>query len=252
MPDLHDFIQLYESSTCPSNYTAQVCRVVETQEVAATLHLVDDFDEQFLLEQLLDEVKPRYRVGSEAMHYLFKTPFRYPPLKYGSRFGSRQLASFFYAGETLVPTLGEVAYYRFVFLSHMQQAYGSSIKSQHLSFKLKVSTTLCADLTHTDFAPMVKALTNPSSYHVSQAIGQWLRSEQGINLIRYPSARIEGAINVAIAQPQVISSKQPLNQLNWWCLTQPDKVSFNQAGQGQPLNFYRDDFLVNGSLPLPA
>jgi len=49
-----------------------------------------------------------------------------------------------------------------------------------------------------------------------------------------------------------VVSKQPLNQQNWWCLTQHDKVSFNQAGQGKPLSFYRDDFLVDGSLPLPA
>ncbi|NCP63958.1 MAG: RES family NAD+ phosphorylase [Paraglaciecola sp.] len=252
MPSLHDFIRLYDKSDCPNVYAAQVCRVVETQEVAATLQLVDDFDEQFLLEQLLDEVKPPYRAGSEHMHYLLKTPFRYPPLKYGSRFGSRQVASFFYAGETLEPTLGEVAYYRFVFLSHMQQAYAHSIKSQHMSFNLKVSSEHCADLSLADFAPVIQALTSPTSYHFSQTIGRWLSAEQGINLIRYPSARILGAMNVAIAQPSVIVSKQPLNQQNWWCLTQHDKVSFNQAGQGKPLSFYRDDFLVDGSLPLPA
>jgi hypothetical protein len=252
MPSLNDFIQRYDQSICPTAYSGQVCRVVETQEVAATLHLVDDFDEQSLLEQLLDEVKPRYRAGSEHMHYLLKTPFRYPPLKYGSRFGSRQVASLFYAGETLQPTLGEVAYYRFVFLSHMQETYEHSIKSQHMSFKLKVSTQHCADLSLSHFAPVAAALMSPSSYHFSQAIGQWLRVEKAINLIRYPSARITEGINVAITEPSVIASKQPLNQQNWWCLTQYDKVSFNQAGQGQPLNFYRDDFLVNGSLPLPA
>ena len=70
-----------------------VFRIVETQEIAATTGLVDDLEEQHLLEQLLDKVKPSYREGTEKLHYLISTPFRYPPLKYGSRFGDITMPS---------------------------------------------------------------------------------------------------------------------------------------------------------------
>ena len=74
-----------------TNYKTSVYRIVETQEYAATMNLVDDLEEQELLEQLLDEVKPPYKKGTQKLHYLISTPFRYPPLKYGSRFGDRTM-----------------------------------------------------------------------------------------------------------------------------------------------------------------
>jgi hypothetical protein len=73
--------------------------------------------EQDLLEQLLDETKPPYKEGTQQLHYLISTPFRYPPLKYGSRFGDRTMPSFFYASETPQTVLGECAYYRFAFMA---------------------------------------------------------------------------------------------------------------------------------------
>jgi hypothetical protein len=76
-------------------FTADVSRIVETQEYAATTSLVDNLQEQSLLEQMLDKAKPDYREGTENRHYLISSPFRYPPLKHGSRFGDVTMPSFF-------------------------------------------------------------------------------------------------------------------------------------------------------------
>lgn len=247
-----NFQQEYVHSPCPVGYKKHINRLIETQEIAATTNLVDDLDEQFLLEQMLDEVKPRYRAGTEHMHYLLKTPFRYPPLKYGSRFGTRALPSLFYGGENLHGTLGEVAYYRFVFLQHMQTPYADAIRSQHMSFSVEVSTQECADLTLASFKPIKDKLTSVNNYDYCQQAGHWLVDKQGVHLIRYHSARIQGAVNVAIAQPSVIISTEPEQCQNWLCLTHPDKVSFTSTGKTTPITFYRDDFLFEGNLPIPA
>lgn len=250
--DLKGFQQEFKQGNVPTFYQGVVFRLVETQEFAATTTLVDDLDEQFLLEQMLDDVKPRYRPGSEGMHYLLKTPFRYPPLQYGSRFGSRLMASFFYAGEQQDTILAEVAYYRFVFLSDMATPYEKAIQSEHLMFSVNIKTDKCADLTHRAFQGHQASFRQTQSYGFTQSIGQWLVEEQDVDLIRYFSARHSTGSNVAIYEPHVIESEEPENQQRWLCHTKADKISFTQHGGNKPVSFDLDTFLLNGTLPRPA
>lgn len=252
MDDLSAFKHCFESGNIPSFYRGNVYRLVETQEFAATTALVDDLDEQFLLEQMLDEVKPRYRPGSEDMHYLLKTPFRYPPLEYGSRFGSRLMASFYYAGEQVETTLAEVAYYRFVFLSDMVKPYEKAIQSEHLMFTVNVKNQLCADLTDPLFSNFRSQLRQTASYGFCQSVGTWLVEEKGLQAIRYYSARLDNGTNLAIYEPAAIVSKEPENQQRWLCHTKPDKISFSQHGGNKPVNFELERFQVDGLLPRPA
>jgi hypothetical protein len=85
-------------------------RLVESQEQVATLGYVDTLEEQALLEAMLDEVKPPYRAGTEGLHYLLRTPFRYPPLPWGSRFGRVHEPGIFYGARNTDATLAEAAY----------------------------------------------------------------------------------------------------------------------------------------------
>ncbi len=252
MDDFSQFKQLYAASDSPSHYAKYVYRLVETQEIAATTNLVDDLDEQFLLEQMLDEVKPSYRPGTEHMHYLLKTPFRYPPLKHGSRFGSRTMPSFFYGGEDEQSTLAEVAYYRFVFMSHMQLSYDKPVRSGHLMFSVRVSSDKCIDLTTSHFNLTKEQLISPKNYGFCQQLGQWLVEQQGIELLRYCSARLTEGINVALSSPSALRSKEPEKSQTWLCHSQNHKVSFTRLGGEQPISFYRIDFLVDGELPIPS
>lgn len=61
----------------------RLVRLVESQEQVATLQLVDTLEEQALLEELLESSKPPVPADAEPLHYLLKTPFRYPPLRWG-------------------------------------------------------------------------------------------------------------------------------------------------------------------------
>ena len=75
----------------PRTITLIAFRVVESQHVVSTRKLVDSGEEQALLEELVDRVKPPLPSDPELrrLHYLLSTPFRHPPLRYGSRFGTR-------------------------------------------------------------------------------------------------------------------------------------------------------------------
>lgn len=233
-------------------YQADAYRLVETQEFAATSILVDDLDEQFLLEKMLDDVKPAYRQDVENMHYLLKTPFRYPPLKHGSRFGTRLMRSFFYASEQITTALSEVAYYRFIFLSDMEIEYTGTIRSQHLSFSVSIESSQSIDLSACNFENIKTDLTDPQNYKFCQRIGKWAVEDQNIDTIKYWSARCMNGTNLAVFDPNSIASNQPENQQNWLCLSQSDKISFTQHGGHLPKNYSREQFLVNGKLPRPA
>ena len=78
------------------SFSAEVFRVAESQQKVATNTLVDTLEEQKLLEDMLDRVKPRIPKDCEHYDYLIYTPFRYPPLKHGSRFGEKIHPSLFY------------------------------------------------------------------------------------------------------------------------------------------------------------
>src|SRR6478672_10673303 len=90
-------------------------RVVESQHQVSTRKLVDSNEEQALLEELIDGVKP-LDVTNGKLHYLLSTPFRYPPLRHGSRFGRRHERGIWYGSLTRRPAFAEVSYYRLLFL----------------------------------------------------------------------------------------------------------------------------------------
>ncbi len=231
-------------------FNADVTRIVETQEYAATTNLVDDLDEQSLLEELLDEVKPDYRKGTECLHYLISTPFRYPPLKYGSRFGDITMPSYFYGSEDLKTALSECAFYRFVFLDDMSVPYGKPIKSEHMSFSVNIDALATADLTKVESEDAIAVLTSPVNYSFTQQLGKHLTEKCGATALRFYSARVKEnkGVNIAVAKPEVILSEKPENNVNWICHTTAKKISFN-AHESAPISFDIESFLISGVLP---
>jgi hypothetical protein len=86
--------------------------MVEAQHISSSRDLVESREEHDLLEELLENSKPQI---VNNIHYLIFTPFRYPPLKYGSRFGSNHEPSLWYGSINLHTALAEVAFYRLKF-----------------------------------------------------------------------------------------------------------------------------------------
>ena len=77
------------------SFEGDAWRVVESQQLIGMRKLVDSAAEHELLEELIDGAKPSPRREPEfdGVHYLLATSFRYPPLRYGSRFGVRAARS---------------------------------------------------------------------------------------------------------------------------------------------------------------
>ncbi|MBR9805357.1 RES family NAD+ phosphorylase, partial [bacterium] len=125
---------MLQEANVESPWQGTLSRVVESQQRIATLHLVDSLEEQAVLEALIDQAKPPASIDHDKFHYLISSPFRYPPLRHGSRFGSRYEPSLFYGSLSIQCALAECAYYRFVFLEGMSEPIAAPVRSEHSSF----------------------------------------------------------------------------------------------------------------------
>lgn len=226
-------------------------RLIESQEQVATHALVDTLDEQALLEELIETVKPARVPGSEKLHYLLATPFRYPPLPWGSRYGRPHEPSLFYASAEPETVFAESAFYRFVFWYGMETPPPSArLSSQHTLFSVRVASNAALRLQDAPFARYESLLRHPSLYAETQALGSLLR-EAGIEVFEYLSARVAvPAVNVALFVPQALAAKAPDAQQAWLCETRAGRVLF--SGEGRTQAFVLEDFLVDGRLPQPA
>ncbi|ROQ29802.1 RES domain-containing protein [Gallaecimonas pentaromativorans] len=225
-------------------------RLVESQEQVATSQLVDNLAEQQLLEDLLDYSKPPRLAGTEHLHYLLATPFRYPPLLWGSRFGRAFEPSLFYGGKTINVTLTEGAYYRLVFYHSMAEPPpGVHLRTQHSLFAFYYRTHKGEKLQEW---PEQQKLTDPVHYGYCQELGSRLR-ERDVEAFEYRSARcLEAEVNVALFTPKALLSNRPRRLSRWLCEVGPHGVSF-LGGEGNDLYLFPADmFWVDGKLPMPA
>ena len=234
-------------------------RMVENQEQKVTVALVDSFDEHDVLENLLEASKP-YPPGPDDgddggsglrhLDYLLRTPWRYPPLRWGSRFGRRFEPSLFYGSLTGEALFAEAAYYRLVFLDGMQQPFRDRVISQYTVFEARYQTENGLDLTRAPFARHADALRHKSRYEPCQQLGSELR-ERGVVAITYFSARAEGdEANIALFSPTGLRSKKHLRPRHGLCETHSGGVSFRTGDELR--NYEREQFLDNGRLPQPA
>ena len=151
----------------------ELFRMVESQEQVATMSYVDSLQEQAVLEELLESAKPVYPESiAVELHYLLKTPFRYPPLPWGSRFGRTYEPSIFYAGQTLEATLSESAYYRFVFLHSMEgEPPKTNLRTAHTLFSARYRSKHGIKLQETPFSGFKMHLTSIHTCVHSQTFG---------------------------------------------------------------------------------
>jgi len=235
----------------PQRLDGTLRRLVESQERVATTHLVDDLGEQSLLETLLETTKPPPPAGSSGLHYLLATPFRYPPLHHGSRFGQRFEPGLLYGARETRTVLAEAAYYRLLFFDGMRQAPpGGRLLTRHTLFGAAIASERGACLNRPPCDQHRKALCHPADYRASQALGSALR-KAGIEIIAYCSARDPAhGENLALFTPRALSAPAPLFQQSWQCETRAGSVGF--SGQEGFLRFTRKQFLHQGQLPRPA
>jgi hypothetical protein len=227
-------------------------RAVEAQHQISTRKLVDSLEEQALLEQLIDASKPPDRTGGR-LHVLLATPFRYPPLPHGSRFGGRHEPGIWYGSDSRHALFAEVAYYRFVFLEGTRADLGT-LTTAHTAFRVSVRTSKGVDLSRAPFDAHREAIASPTDYAASQALGTAMR-DAGVHAIRYHSARdAEGGTNVAVFSPAAFGAAEPRDLETWHSAATRARVELVRHDYFSPLAFAfdRDAFLVDGRLPAPA
>lgn len=233
----------------------EVWRVVEAQFINSTRKLVDSDSEQAILEELIDSVKPPVppEIAKLNLHYLLFTPFRHPPLRNGSRFGTRIQRGLFYGSVEIETALAEVAYYRLVFLEGTSADLGL-VKTEHTAFSVGVQTQRGVDLIRPPFDAYRHLISSKTDYSAAQQLGTELR-DAGVEVICFPSARHpEGGTNVGLLTP-AFSAKQPHRSTPCWvCHATKDRVDLKEKNvfQQRQHTFPRETFLVEGVLPSPA
>lgn len=228
-------------------------RLVESQAQVATLHYVDTLAEQALLEELLEKVKPPYPADVDDLHYLLKTPFRYPPLPWGSRFGRTHEPSIFYGGCNTEITLAEVAYYRLVFWQSMNGTpIKESIRTEHTLFSAGYRAEAGVKLHAEPFAQFADVIRHPKDYSQTQQLGSAMRDAE-VEAFEYVSARDpQLGICVGLFTPAAFSGRKPRETNQWLCEVTATEVAFKQVGQPAVVRFGIDAFMYEGQLPLPA
>jgi len=231
-------------------------RVVESQHVLSTRKLVDSDAEQVLLEELVERVKPPVPEGEgfRGLHYLLYTSFRHPPLRHGSRFGTRAERGIWYGSRELGTAFAEVAYYRLSFLEGTAAELGT-ITVELTAFTAALRARVAVDLTREPFRAHEASLASKTSYEATQRLGRDMRAA-GIEGFVYLSARAPGrAANVGLFVP-AFASKRPRKYQTWTCSAARDKVELTRRSlaNARParLVFPREAFTVDGDLPSPS
>jgi hypothetical protein len=78
---------------------------------------------------------------------------------------------------------------------------------------------------------------------------------EGIEAFRYPSARdAGGGVNIGVFTPSVFGAARPRNLETWHCTATRDRIEVVRRDffEAVAFTFSREEFLVNGRLPVPA
>ena len=228
--------------------TGAVVRITDRQGYQASERWTDSLQEQARLEALIDTVKPPAPPGQ---HRLLTTPFRYPPLRSGSRFTAADQRELFYGARGLGTVLAERAFHALRFQEGSPLPAGKVIQREQTSFQVEIDGQRGLQLQHCLSATDLAAVTDPCSYHASQALGRQMR-QLDVEAFEVTSARapLEPPC-VGVLTPAAFAST-PFDFQDWALEIRPDGVTFASFGLSQVFTLLREQFLVGGRWPDPA
>lgn len=230
-------------------------RIIEAQEMTATRKLVDSLEEQIILEDLIEAEKPPVLAEYVSYHPLLYTPFRYPPLQYGSRFGKKIEPSLWYGSLELNTAFSEKAFYLFNFLNASEAKFGI-VSPQFTAFSAQIKSSKGVKLTSHSFAHYTSLISKPNSYKASQALGAAMRGAD-IHAFTYYSARDKNkGINVGLFTPSAFQYKNPDEHSfqSWQCIATDKQIEFTQTSAmvSETKQFSLEEFLVGKALVFPG
>ena len=235
-----------------------VHRITERQGESGTTGLVDGLREQARLEQLIEAVKPPIPSDwAEAVdgrplpsHRLLLTPFRYPPLESGSRFGRVHQRHLFYGARELETCLAERAFHSLRLLEGSPLPTGGRIQRQQTAFVVEINAERGLALQQHLTSEALMSITDPCSYATSQRCGDAMR-ERLVQAFEVPSARSpETPPVVGVLTPYAFTST-PFDFQDWSLEITAEGVTAVCFGSGLTAQFSREQFLVDGHWPAP-
>lgn len=198
-------------------------RGVEAQHRVATMRLVDDLGEQELLEQLLEDSKPRHSSTAGEKHYLLSTPFRYVSA-WPSRFRMPNHPGAWYGADAPSTVAAETAYWRWRFFMDSEGLREEQVMSE-LTFFLARFTGTELDITVPPWNRHRDTWRNPDDYGACHELAGQVRAlVPPVQSIRYESARIEGSTCQVVFDVQSLYIMNPGHQQTWVCKTTRERV----------------------------
>ncbi len=220
-------------------------RVVEDQHSATTRRLTDTAAEQELLEDILEQSKPRVPEACAALHYLLQTPFRYgAPPPHGSRFRARgDRRGVFYAAVDIPAAMAELAFWRLMFFEASSGGVTPRSAAVLTVFSVAYATRTGLDLTRPPLDRDQALWTAPADYAATQALAENAR-DAGVEVLRYASVRdLRGRTNIAILECAAFARREPVRQQTWRLWVDRNGVETRRAVGDEPaLIFRRGDF----------
>jgi hypothetical protein len=235
-----------------------VHRITDRQGQSGTADLVDGLREQARLEQLIEAVKPPMPSdGPEAAegrampsHRLLLTPFRYPPLQSGSRFGRVHQRHLFYGARSLDTALAERAFQALRQLEGSPLPSGARLQRQQTAFAVEIGTERGLVLQQHLSPEALAEIRDPSSYGASQRCGDAMRDRR-VKAFETASARSpQTAAIVGVLTPYAFCST-PFDLQDWTLEIGAEGVTAVCFGGGLSAQFSREQFLVDGRWPSP-
>jgi hypothetical protein len=225
--------------------TLELWRAVEGQHQVATMALVDTHHEQEVLERILEDTKPRVPLEAARLHYLLFTPFRYPPVSYGSRFRRPGDPGVFYGADLVRSACAELGYWRWRFLCDSPELDQLDPMPQTV-FQVAVKG-LTIDLRRPPLDRRRRDWTDPDDYAACQDVAARARA-RGIGIIRYQSVRDpEHGAAGALLTPSGFVKRKPLAFETWYLAVTRERVRWVAERGVEPGGF---DFEMTGWLPV--
>lgn len=220
-------------------------RAVEDQHSATTRRLTDTAAEQGLLEEILEETKPRVPEPCAGLHYLLQTPFRYAaPPPNGSRFRARgDRRGVFYAAADIPAAMAELAFWRLLFFEASSAHVTPRNAAVLTVFSVPYAARSGLDLTRPPLDRDHALWTARMDYSASHALAESARAA-GVEVLRYASVRDpRGRTNIAILDCGAFARREPVRQQTWRLWVDRNGVETRRAvGDDPALVFRRLDF----------
>ena len=196
-------------------YAGPIWRLVEAQHRISTNRLAATVEDQAVLEQLVEEVKPVMPVAARGLHYLLATPFRYGHFG-ASRFRrANERPGIFYGSEHIDTAVAETAYRRLLFFSRSPDFTPPKTVVEHSAFTVPVAVERSFDLTTAPFNSQAAQWMDPDDYRACQEVGAQARRIEA-QAIRYASARDpEHKPNLALLDPAGFAANAPTIEQTW-------------------------------------